>query len=247
MRLNVAPAVGAVAGSGLLAAALTTRAGGGTTRATVAPSNNSSSSASNVYNMIGWNYFGNNSYWNASSPYSNVPESLSENMESGTQDVLSGEYTHYRPLKAGLSARIPLSEKLSVTTGLTYSLYASRFTYTLSGEKTQRAHYLGLPVRLDYTLASNEWLDVYVGAGLSGDLCLGSTLGGNAFAKDGPSLSLLGAGGLQWNMTPRLGLYLEPELSWTVPSDRHLLQTYRQEHPLLFTVATGLRINLNIP
>jgi opacity protein-like surface antigen len=169
----------------------------------------------------------------AQEPATNVP-----------QDVLSGNYTHYRPLKTGLSARIPLTEKLSVTTGLTYSLYCSRFTYSLSGEKAQQAHYLGIPIRLDWMLASNRWLDVYVGAGVAGDLCVGSALGGNAFAKDGPSFSVLGAGGLQWNMTPRIGLYVEPELSWTAPSDRHVLRTYRQEHPLVFTVATGLRINL---
>ena len=147
-------------------------------------------------------------------------------------------------MKTGLSALIPLTEKLSVTTGLTYSLYRSKFTYSLSGEKTQLAHYLGVPIRLDWTLAANQWLDVYLGAGVAEDLCVGASLGGSAFAKDGPSFTLLGAGGLQWNILPRLGLYVEPELSWTVPSDRQVLKTYRQEHPLVFTVATGLRINL---
>ena len=127
---------------------------------------------------------------------------------------------------------------------MTYSLYRSKFTYSISGEKTQQAHYLGVPVRLDWTLAANRWLDVYVGAGVAGDLCLGSTLGGKAFEKDGPAFSVLGAGGLQWNILPRLGLYLEPELSWTLPSDKQALMTYRQEHPFMFTVATGLRINL---
>lgn len=241
VRLKVAPAAGAVAGGGLLAAVLTPWARGGTHSASAASYFSANSSVDNVYNMIG-----NNSYWNAHNLGTNNPSPYSYEAEAQNlaSNVLSGEYTHYRPLKAGLSVRIPLSEKLSVTTGLTYSLYASKFTYTQSGEMAQRAHYLGLPVRLDYTLATNQWLDVYVGAGLSGDLCLGSTLGGNAFAKDGPSLSLLAAGGLQWNMTPRLGLYLEPELSWTAPSDRHLLQTYRQEHPLLFTLSTGLRLTL---
>lgn len=244
VRLKVAPAAGAVAGGGLLAAVLTPWVRGGTHSASAASYFSDNSSVANVYNMIG-----NNSYWNAHNLGTNNPSPYSDEAEAQNlaSNVLSGEYTHYRPLKAGLSVRIPLSEKLSVTTGLTYSLYASKFTYTQSGEMAQRAHYLGFPVRLDYTLASNPWLDVYVGAGLSGDLCLGSTLGGNAFAKDGPSLSLLAAGGLQWNMTPRLGLYLEPELSWTAPSDRHILQTYRQEHPLLFTLSTGLRLTLGNP
>ena len=234
VQVNVAPVAGAVAGGGLLAALLTPGVNGGSATSTDKIHNdtaemNNSGNASNGF--VYYNY--NN--------YNSVAENVSNDLP---QDVLTGKHTHYRPLKTGLSARIPLTEKLSVTTGLTYSLYRSKFTYSISGEKTQQAHYLGVPVRLDWTLAANRWLDVYVGAGVAGDLCLGSTLGGKAFEKDGPAFSVLGAGGLQWNILPRLGLYLEPELSWTLPSDKQALMTYRQEHPLVFTVATGLRITL---
>ena len=79
---------------------------------------------------------------------------------------------------------------------------------------------------------------------MAGDLCVGSTLGGKVFEKDGPAFSVLGAAGLQWNILPRFGLFLEPELSWTAPSDKQVLMTYRQEHPFVFTVTSGLRINL---
>ena len=234
VQMDVAPVAGAVAGGGLLAALLTPGVNGGSATSTDKIHNdtaemNNSGNASNGF--VYYNY--NN--------YNSVAENVSNDLP---QDVLTGKHTHYRPLKTGLSARIPLTEKLSVTTGLTYSLYRSKFTYSISGEKTQQAHYLGVPVRLDWTLAANRWLDVYVGAGVAGDLCLGSTLGGKAFEKDGPAFSVLGAGGLQWNILPRLGLYLEPELSWTLPSDKQALMTYRQEHPLVFTVATGLRITL---
>lgn len=248
IRLNVAPVAGAVAGGGLLAAVLTPWARGGKQGPTNAATSqeslllNNSGPANNGY--VYYNFFTNSVADNPYSPESNNLDVAS--IELGLQDV-PGDYTHYRPLKMGLSTRLPLTQKLSLTTGLTYSLYGSKFTYTLSGEKTQLVHYLGIPVRLDYTLASNRWLDVYVGGGIAGDLCVGSTLGGNAFAKDGPGFSVLGAGGLQWNMTKRLGLYVEPELSWTLPSEKHILKTYRNEHPLVFTVATGLRINLNIP
>ena len=248
IRLDVAPVAGAVAGGGLLAAVLTPWARGGKQGPTNAATSqeslliNNSGPANNGY--VYYNFFTNSV---ADNPYSLESNNLDvASIELGLQDV-PGDYTHYRPLKMGLSTRLPLTQKLSLTTGLTYSLYGSKFTYTLSGEKTQLVHYLGVPVRLDYTLASNRWLDVYVGGGVAGDLCVGSTLGGNAFAKDGPGFSVLGAGGLQWNMTKRLGLYVEPELSWTLPSDKHVLKTYRNEHPLVFTVATGLRINLNIP
>ena len=39
-------------------------------------------------------------------------------------------------------------------------------------------------------------------------------------------------------------IVLEPEISRTLPSDRRILSSYSSEHPWMFTVATGVRINL---
>lgn len=148
------------------------------------------------------------------------------------------------PLKAGLSLRIPVADRLSVTTGLEYTLYTSVIEFARSGEKRQYAHYLGVPVRLDFSLASSRRLDLYLGAGFAVDYCLGATLDGEPLRKDGFSFSLVAASGIQFNLTPRLGLYLEPELSWTAPAPARNLITYRTGHPLTFSLATGLRITL---
>ena len=160
------------------------------------------------------------------------------------KDIMSGKPSHSIPLRAGVSGRIPISGKLNVTTGLEYSLYSSKFKYTVSGEKKQLVHYLGVPVRLDWTFAGNRWLDVYVGGGLEGDFCLGATLAGERLRKDGFSLSVLGAGGVQVNVTKHAGIYVEPMLSWTLPSDRLVLETYRSNHHFMPSVSAGLRINL---
>ena len=161
-------------------------------------------------------------------------------------DKLVGKPEHHLPLRFGLSARIPVSDKLGITTGATYSLYSSEFVYSVSGPKKQYAHYAGIPVRLDWTFASTKGgkLEVYAGAGFEGDYCLAATFGGQDIKKDGFGLSLLGAGGVQWNMTGRLGLYLEPELSWDLTSKNRVLETYRSEHPLMFSATTGLRLTL---
>ena len=174
----------------------------------------------------------------------NLP-SVSED-ESGTmqpKDKLA-RIDHYFPLKLGLSARMPISGRLSVTTGLDYSWYKSSFTYSVSGEKIQNAHYIGIPVRLDWTLASGRWLDVYLGGGLEADYCLGATLAGERIAKDGFGLSLLGAGGIQLNLTKQIGLYVEPEISWTIPSESRVLQTYRSDNPVMLSLTSGLRFNI---
>ena len=141
------------------------------------------------------------------------------------------------------------------------------------GEKEQLVQYLGIPLRLDWSLAKNNWLDVYVGAGAQADYCIGATLTDMRIGKqrdvetlerDGFVFSLLGAGGIQLNANKRIGLYIEPEFVWTggkpskteevvipgrgrveIPTEESTgLQTYRTEHPFMFSISTGLRINL---
>lgn len=158
-------------------------------------------------------------------------------------DGLDTTHPHKMPFVVGLSVKFPVTEKICLTTGLEFSLYSSSFWYP-AGEKTQLAHYLGIPVRLDWTFASCRWLDAYLGAGIKGDLCMGATLDGKSIGKDGPAFRLLGAGGIQFNATRNLSLFVEPEINWTLPSDRRFLSTYSSEHPWMFTVATGVRINL---
>ena len=216
--MHIAPAAGVVAGGGLLAALLAPIAGKGDLMSEQASS------------------YSEPSYGN---PLDCNPPSFLNEVD---------HFTHAFPFKGGLSVGIPVLERLRITTGLEYSLYQTRVSYTMvemSGVKKQAAHYLGVPLRLDWTLASNRWLDVYVGGGVSGDWCVGATLAGKEIPRDGFSFSLLGAGGVQFNMTRHLGLYVEPEISWTLPSEKRVLETYRSAHPFLFSVATGLRINLD--
>lgn len=247
--LKVAPAAGGVLGAGALAALTSALI---TTKQSTTPG------------YIGHGY----NYYNGSSTDS-VPGGSGKDGKDGIADSSGGgssnppqdnpstqnppteQYSnllqdsqHYLPLKLGGSARVPLTEKLCLTSGLEYSLYASRYVMSASGDSWQRAHYLGIPLRVDWIITANSWLDVYVGAGAQADFCLGATLDKTAIRKDNPSLSLLGAGGIQINLTKRLGLYVEPALSWRIPTGENVLATYRSEHPLLFSVSTGLRINL---
>jgi len=159
-------------------------------------------------------------------------------------NVRTRDAIHYIPLKLGLSARFPISERFSFTTGVDYSWYKSSFTYAHSVEKIQNAHYLGIPVRLDWMMASDKWWDVYLGVGLEVDYCLGASLEGNRISRDGFSASLQGAGGIQFKPTKHVGLYLEPQLNWRFTPNKPALETYRTEHPLMFSVAAGLRLTI---
>ena len=158
-----------------------------------------------------------------------------------TDDISSLTTTHYLPVKAGMSASFALSDRLNVTTGLEYSLYLSRFK-SPSETEWQQAHYIGIPVRLDYTLLSYKGLDLYLGGGVETDYCLAALRAGEDIKKDGWSFSLLGAGGVQYHFTKRLGVFMEPRITWTDPSENRVLETYRTDHPFIFSVAGGLRL-----
>lgn len=249
VNLKVAPAAGGILGTGILAALVT---------------NLASAKNSTIPSYIGHGRVIYDSSNPSGSQQGGVPvTSTVENPGEGPTTippegpVSSGEpvkdlldqSAHYFPVQVGLSARLPLSERLYLSTGLQYSLYNSKFMMSQTGEKRQQVHYLGIPVRLDWVFASSSLFDVYAGGGVLGDLCLNATLAGMSREKDRPSLSLVGAGGIQMNVTKRLGIYLEPELSWRIPENNPAITTYppvtyRSEHPVMFSVAAGIRINL---
>ncbi len=158
------------------------------------------------------------------------------------EDVLTENPWHYFPLKAGLTTRIPVTEKMNLTTGIDYSLYSSIYKYSISGNHRQLSQYVGIPLRLDWTLASSRLFELYLGGGLKGEFCVGASYDGRMIKKDGFSVSLLGSGGVQFNITDHIGLYIEPDLSWMLPSNNHTLENYRNNNPVMLSVSTGIRI-----
>ena len=240
LRLKVPSATGIVAGGGLLAALIAPFSVEGY-RGLSTDSLNGPSSYPIIYYVGGEKPLAqSNIPTDPPSPEYEIGKDKVENPQ--VVDAMGGPYSYYLPIKTALSARISLTEKLSLTSGLEYSLYLSKFSFTLSGEQTQYAHYLGVPVRLDWTLASNKWLEVYAGGGCEVDFCVGANIGGIKLERDTPAFSLLGAGGIQLNLGRNIGLYVEPELSWMLSSpEGRVLNTYRKEHPFMFSVVGGLR------
>ena len=46
--------------------------------------------------------------------------------------------------------------------------------------------------------------------------------------------------GLQYHLTPSIGLFAEPSLQYFLPTGSSI-ETYRTEHPLLFSLPVGIR------
>jgi len=152
-------------------------------------------------------------------------------------------YSHTMPLTVSLSVRYPISDKLSLNSGVDYSIYKST-VYCGESVWGQSVHYLGVPLRLDYSFVDTRFLNIYVGAGPELDWCLKAVCDGKTTGRDGLGISLDAAAGIQFNINACLGLFVEPRLGWFFRTDRQVLNTWRTEHPVSFNVSFGLRYTI---
>lgn len=67
-------------------------------------------------------------------------------------------------------------------------------------------------------------------------------LGDEAIEKGGFDFALLGAGGIQFNINNYLGIYVEPEINLTLPSETP--ETYRKWYTVSFQVNSGIRLTI---
>lgn len=152
-------------------------------------------------------------------------------------------YTHSMPVSFGISMRLQVTENMSVNTGLNYTCYSSlrdriyHDGYRVS--ERQRVHYLGVPVRLDWKVLDRKDFLVYLGAGIQADRCIYASVGGERLSEKEVLWSAGGAAGIQWALTRRTGLYIEPDLTFSL--NEGTLETYRTENPVMFSARAGLR------
>lgn len=172
-----------------------------------------------------------------------LPSGITQSGSINTDAVSIGK--HFPPVRIGLSFRFPFSNHFSITTGLDYSLYLSHFSPEGEGVNKQVVQYLGIPLRLDWTFVSGKYLSAYLGGGVNADFCLTATLDEYTLNKDTARLSLVAVGGIQWNLTNNVGLFLEPAISWQFPTSNSILSTYRSQSSLMFSVSTGIRFTFN--
>ena len=162
------------------------------------------------------------------------------------RDGYSDSYQHDMPVSFGVSARIMLSKRFSINTGLNYTLYSSmRERSYSSSEVTERerqnVHYLGIPLRCDWLVVNRRYFTFYMGVGAQVDKCVYARVGNERLHENDFLFSLTGAAGLQYNITNKIGLYLEPDFSLRL--NEGTLETYRHEHFGVISARAGIRFN----
>ena len=144
---------------------------------------------------------------------------------------------HHQPIKIGFSLRYQLSDRLSLTSGLLYTLLASDITTNVNGitnHYEQMLHYLGIPLNIGYQLWTDRKLGLYVSAGGTID----KLLNGSDW-----QFSLNGSAGADYKLSNRFSLYAEPGVGYYIPNNSNLSTIYK-DHPWNFNLTIGLRFHL---
>ncbi len=175
-------------------------------------------------------------------------------------DKVTSDVHHQQPLTFAVRAAYPLTGRLSVESGLDYTLLRSSFNYggSKAYEQTdQTLHYLGIPLNLNYIALSFRRLDIGVSVGVMAEKCVyGKAVTdfvmGSHKERTTHTLSVKGLQwssgvslSLQYNLARRVGLFMEPGLRYRYGTDRNteVRSSYTQE-PLRFSVAVGARVNI---
>ncbi len=158
--------------------------------------------------------------------------------------------SHDRPLSFGLTFGYPLTNRLSVATGVVYTKLNSDFLTIMQQNQVSRhqtLHYLGIPLNLQFYLWRWQGLNVYLSGGgqVDWNVEAKSNTDGidQVMSKDDMQWSVDGSLGVQYNILPSVGVYAEPGVRHYFDNGSKVSNFFKDK-PTDFHLELGLRINL---
>lgn len=163
---------------------------------------------------------------------------------------------HHQPITLGVSIAFPVSRKISVETGLTYSHHYSELTYESNKarqEVSQQLNFVGIPLQVNYRLWQKNNFVLYTSGGGSVEKMVYGKQKEQGNSTEGNVTRKVSMKELQWALSARLGaayrltegisLYFEPGISYHFGTQTEL-QTIYGDHPTSLQLKAGLRLNL---
>ena len=177
---------------------------------------------------------------------------------AGSPDAGIGEVgtsTYGVPFTIGLGARFHVAPKLSLGTGLEYSLLTRTFKGSYSDSYTggisHSVQYVGIPVNAYYDLLTtrDNLLNLYAWGGGSAEVCVSNKY---RLMSDPGTVVKDAAGALQFSaalgigveipLGSKLSLYLDPAVRYYFHGNQP--KSLRTDKPFMFNFDAGLRFNL---
>ena len=162
-----------------------------------------------------------------------------------------GNAKHHAPVSVGLQVAFGIAPRLSLSTGLVYTRTSSDFyPYVPSSSYNvhQVLHYVGIPVGLNYEFWQSGGFHAYVMAGAEADYNVKNDTEEEGVKKenakrDRVQFSGKASLGAQYDITPKVGLYIEPGAKYYFDNGSHVENTFKDKK-LNFNLQFGLRFNL---
>lgn len=162
-----------------------------------------------------------------------------------------GNAKHHAPVSVGLQVAFGIAPRLSLSTGLVYTRTSSDFYPYAPGSSYnvhQVLHYVGIPVGLNYEFWQSGGFHAYVMAGAEADYNVKNDTEEEGVKKedakrDRVQLSGKASLGVQYDITPKVGLYIEPGAKYYFDNGSHVENTFKDKK-LNFNLQFGLRFNL---
>ena len=174
--------------------------------------------------------------------------------QPGNDKILRTSH-HLMPITWSLALKYKFDDRWGIETGLGYSRLTSDFEMGADGNiisEQQTIHYLGIPLKGIYHIYNKKMWSLYGSLGLKMEIPVSSTLRSDYFINGqyettdkttlrAPWQWSVGTGlGLQYHLTPNIGLFAEPSLQYYIPMQTDI-ETYRTEHPFTFSLPLGIR------
>ncbi len=157
---------------------------------------------------------------------------------------------HAFPIRLGIKLSYPLNDRLSLQSGVGYTLLKSDVSYS-SMQIGQQLHYIGVPLGLRYQLWNSGRFSLYGAVGAMLEKCVKNNSELPSAFTDAALIntekpwqcSLNAALGAEYRLDKAIGIYLEPGVGYFF-EDGTSVEHYYTEHPLVPSLEIGLRWNM---
>lgn len=183
--------------------------------------------------------------------HSTIPSDIS----SGIQEEIEEKVHHHMPISFSFAIHKQLNERWGMETGISYTHLRTDFTSmkSTSTESIQRINYIGIPIKGIIQIGKFGNMSLYTSAGISLDIPIKATLeetrveiGWTTVKKQVINAPLQWSTnfglGFQYNISPSVGIYAEPNLQYYFSNGRKL-NTIRKEQPLDISLPIGIRFS----
>lgn len=162
-----------------------------------------------------------------------------------------GKAKHHAPVSVGMQIAFGVAPRLSLSTGVVYTRTSSDFyPYAPNNDYNvhQVLHYVGIPVGLNYELWRSGGFHAYVMAGAEAAYNVKNDTDEDGTKKqdakrDKVQFSGKASLGAQYDISPSVGLYIEPGAKYYFDNGSDIENTFKDKK-LNFNLQFGLRFNL---